>query len=327
LTSVLGPTYRAGADLTGEVRIVRDRRLTRMRRLDPRTDCTQVYRLHYLYEFPWDTVQSLSFALFRTYAVPSIGRLLFDTGEFTERVQRRYDDTNLILETIVDAGFAAADGRAAVRRMNQMHGAYDISNDDFRYVLSTFVVMPVRWLARFGWRPLTELELTAIVEHYRALGRHMAIKDIPADYAGFAALLDSYEAAHFAFDPKSRAVADATLDLLATFAPYRLLPRRIVRRLSYALMDEPLLTALRYPRPGRLERRLVEAGLQARARFVRLLPPRRRPSRAQDRSRLRSYPHGFRIDQLGTFPRGCPVVHRPDAAADGAPGRTGLSRS
>ena len=40
--------------------------------------------------------------------------------------------------------------------MNQMHGAYAISNDDMRYVLSTFVVIPMRWLDRFGWRPMSE---------------------------------------------------------------------------------------------------------------------------------------------------------------------------
>lgn len=44
--------------------------------------------------------QSLGFALYRTYAVPSISRLLCQTGELTQRAQRRYDDTVLILDTI-----------------------------------------------------------------------------------------------------------------------------------------------------------------------------------------------------------------------------------
>ena len=35
-------------------------------------------------EFPWGNTQALSFALFRTYAVPSIGDLLCDTRQFTE---------------------------------------------------------------------------------------------------------------------------------------------------------------------------------------------------------------------------------------------------
>jgi hypothetical protein len=89
--------------------------------------------------FPWDMNQSLSLALYRTYAVPSIGRLLGHTAEFTERTQKRYDDTALILDTVLEHGLASEPGRAAIRRMNQMHGAYPISNDDKRSVLCTFV--------------------------------------------------------------------------------------------------------------------------------------------------------------------------------------------
>ena len=94
------------------------------------------------YDFPWDNLQALSFALFRTYAVPSIGRLLDETGEFTGRVQKRYDDTGLLLEEVQRHGLGSTRGRSAVRRINQMHGMYDISNEDFRYVLATFVVVP-----------------------------------------------------------------------------------------------------------------------------------------------------------------------------------------
>ena len=34
------------------------------------------------HEFPWDVTQALGLALYRTYAVPSIGELLSATGEF-----------------------------------------------------------------------------------------------------------------------------------------------------------------------------------------------------------------------------------------------------
>ncbi len=57
-----------------------------------------MYRTLVMYEFPWDMNQALSFALFRTYAVPGIGGLLDATGEFTARTQKRYDDTALLLE-------------------------------------------------------------------------------------------------------------------------------------------------------------------------------------------------------------------------------------
>jgi hypothetical protein len=281
----------------------RDHWPRRIAELDPATDFAAIYRILVAHEFPWDMNQSLSFALFRTYAVPSIGRLLAETGEFVRRTQKRYDDTGLILDAILEHGLESATGRNALRRMNQMHGAYGIPNDDLRYVLTTFVVVPMRWLDRYGWRRLTPAERVASCNYYRALGRNMGIKDIPETHEEFAALLDAYEREHFAFDPGARAVADATLALLTTFPPNHLAPAAVVRRFSYALMDDPLLAAFDYPRPTALERRLATGALRARARLLRRRPPRIEPRFARDLPNIRSYPDGYDIAALGTFPR------------------------
>ena len=271
--------------------------------LDPDADHEQISRILVHHEFPWDITQALSFALFRTYAVPSIGRLLFETGEFTRRTQKRYDDTALLLDEVTEHGLSDPAGRAAVRRINQMHGMYDISNEDMRYVLSTFVVMPVRWLEDYGWRPMSLKERTASTEHYKRLGGYLNIKQIPARYEDFERLLEDYETAHFAYDEGARAVADATLDLMTTFPPNHLLPAGVVRRFAYALMDDRLLEAFRYPRPSRAERAAARAGMRARARALRFAPPRMEPRRTADTPNVRGYPGGYRVADLGTFPR------------------------
>lgn len=277
--------------------------------LDPEVDFHRVYRELTTYEFPWDFNQSLSFALFRTYAVPSIGGLLDRTAAFTAATQKRYDDTALLLEIPLAEGFDGDRGRAAMRRINQMHKMYDISNDDMLYVLATFVVVPKRWIDDYGWRRLTAGEVRASVLYYRALGRHMAIKDIPDTYEGFATLMDEYEAAHFAFDAGGRRVADATKELLASFYPAPLRPAIDV--FSRAVMDDPLLAAFRYRKPGVVARALSVGGLKARARLVALLPARRKPFHVYEMPRIKSYPNGFRIEEMGTFPTGtgCPVPH------------------
>lgn len=283
--------------------MARDHWSRRIAQLDPATDFAEIYRILVAHEFPWDMNQSLSFALFRTYAVPSIGRLLAETGEFVRRTQKRYDDTGLLLDAILEHGLDSATGRSALRRVNQMHGAYGIPNADMRYVLTTFVVVPMRWLERYGWRRLTPAERVASCNYYRALGRAMGIKDIPATHEEFAALMDGYERERFAFDPGARAVADATLDLLTTFPPNHLAPKAVVRRFSFALMDDPLLDAFGYPRPTALERRLATGALRARARVIRRRPPRLAPRFARELPNIRSYPDGYEIPALGTFPR------------------------
>ena len=279
-------------------------------RLDPTTDFDRIYSVMATHEFPWDMNQALSFALFRTYAVPSIGGLLHDTGEFTERTQKRYDDTVVLLDGMAEHGLESPRGRAALRRMNQRHARYDISNDDLRYVLSTFVVVPIRWLDAYGWRPMSERERVASTHYYRDLGRHMGIREVPETWQGFAALMDSYEADHFAYDARARAVADATLDLMATFPPNNLAPRRAVVRFSRAHMDDPLLDAFRYPHPTRAERLAATAALRARGAWLRTRPPRLTPMRARDLASQRT--HGPDVDYatLGTFAPTCPVEHR-----------------
>lgn len=282
--------------------------------LDPETDYVEIYQNLALYEFSWDFTQSLSFALFRTYAVPSIGRLLDETGAFTRQVQQRYDDTALLLEAPFVHGFDSPEGKTALRRINQMHKAYDISNNDFRYVLSTFVVVPKRWLDDYGWRPLTDTELRATVNYYRALGRHMGIKDVPETYDGFMHLLDDYERAHFDFDAGGRRVADSTLALMTTFYPRPL--RKPVEVFSRALMDAPLLDAFGYAEPGPLARRLSRAAMRARARVLRHTPSNRKPVFTADLPRIKSYPDGYDLADLGTRPvpgvGGCPVRHHPE---------------
>ena len=195
--------------------------LRRIAALDPAhpTEAEEIHKITAAIEFPWDVRQALGLALFRTYAVPSVGELLARTGEFTAHTQKRYDDTVLLLGATVDRGFDDPDSRTAIRRMNQMHRRYGIGNDDMLYVLSTFVVTPLRWLDEFGWRRLHPHERRAAVTHYRALGRRMGIRDMPEDEAGFAALMDGVEAERFAHTAGGREVADATLALLATFPP------------------------------------------------------------------------------------------------------------
>ncbi|GAC58302.1 hypothetical protein GOHSU_36_00460 [Gordonia hirsuta DSM 44140 = NBRC 16056] len=282
-------------------------RWNRNRGLDPKTDFEQMYRNLALYDFPWDINQALSFALFRTYAVPSVGGLLDRSGGFVD-TQKRYDDTALLLERPLVCGFSAVEGKTALRRINQMHREYDITNDDMLYVLSTFVVVPKRWIDDYGWRSLTYDEVVAVVNYYRKLGRHMNIKDIPETYDEFADLMDSYEQQHFAYDEGGRRVADMTMELFATFYPRPARPA--VRVFSRALMDEPLLRAFRYDAPPALVQTASRAALRARGVLVRMLPPRLRAKRFEDTHRQKTYRKGEVVTaQLGTFPGGCPVPH------------------
>jgi hypothetical protein len=269
--------------------------------LDPRRDCALIARDLARVAFPWDTTRALELALFRTFASPRIGGLLHATAEFEARAQKRYDDTDLIVSEIIEYGYDSDRGRRAIARMNAIHARFKIANGDFLYVLSTFVLEPIRWNARFGWRSMTDAEKLGWFWFWHAVGERMHIGGLPESYAELERYNVDYERAELRFTEANRRVALATREMFAHWFPAPLRP--LVRRSIHALLDSALLAAFDLePAPDWL-RRVTAGALRARARLLRWGPKRRRTSFRTAIPRA-DYPNGYRIESLGPPPPG-----------------------
>jgi hypothetical protein len=267
--------------------------LRRIQQLDPEVDHDEIVRLTARHEFPWDYVQGTGIAFMRDYGVPSIAALLDRTREFEDHGVKRYDDTILIGDEATLDGIDSPRSHAALRRLNRIHGHYDIPDDELAYVLATTIVGPVRWISAYGWRPLDPHELVALAKVTTRFGELMGIKDLPTTYDGYLTLLVDYERQHFAHTPASTRLAEASIRIARTVAPGPLKP--LTRRVMIAVMDEPLREALGLPRQPRWFVRAVHAGLRLRGRVLRFAPPRRTPYR----HRPTTYPGGYRLADLG----------------------------
>lgn len=268
--------------------------------LDPDRDHEEISFLLSCHVFPWDLERALEFALFRTFAVPSISGLLAETGEFTHRPRKRYDDTELILFEILEHGMNSLRGKRAIRRMNSMHSRFQISNEEFLYVLSTFIFEPIRWLEKYAYRPMTEIEKQGVFSNYLELGRRMNLKNIPQTLEEFERYNLDYESKHFQFASSNKLIADKTIDLLLGFY----LPKflfGIGRPFVYALLDEPLSRALGLPKASKWRKWLIEKMLAIRAFFHRISSEPQHPVLGTRRKRP-TYPEGYQIEELGTFP-------------------------
>lgn len=266
---------------------------------DPRRDCQQIARYLATIAFPWDTTRALELALFRTFASPRIGGLLHGTGEFEARTQKRYDDTDLIVSEIIENGFDSPRGGRAISRMNALHGRFRIANDDFLYVLSTFIFEPIRWNERFGWRRMSATEKLGWFWFWRQVGERMLIRDLPDSYAEFEQFTRAYEAANFRSTQASQGVALATRELFAGWFPALLRP--LVRRSIHALLDPPLLAAFALQPAPRWLGWTASVALRTRARVLRWLPQRRQPKLRTQVPRA-DYPEGYCIESLGPAP-------------------------
>ncbi|SEJ64441.1 hypothetical protein SAMN05192553_10713 [Cyclobacterium xiamenense] len=266
--------------------------------LNPRSDYERIAYLLTFHCFPWDMEKALEFALFRTFAVPSVSRLLLATGEFVNRTQKRYDDTELILYEILENGMDSVRGQAAIARMNAMHGRFKISNEEYLYVLSTFIFEPIRWMDQWGWRPFTPIEKEAILINYQELAKRMGIREVPDSLDSFEAFNVAYERAHFSFDPANKIIGNKTLELLLGFY----LPEKLFglgRPIAYCLMDSRLRQAMGYPHPPGLLVFLVKVVMKVRALVTGWIPEPGKPVLGTKRKRS-SYPKGYTIEALGT---------------------------
>ena len=283
----------------------------RISALDGERDHVEIYRLSTGFEFPWDYRRALELALLRTFAVPSIAGLLTATGEFARFPQRRYDDTAILMGELGAYGYESERGRAALRRINRAHGHYRIANDDMLYVLSTFVIDPVRWIDRYGWRRLLPQERVAAHAFYREVGRRMGIRDIPGSFEELERFNRDY-ARRLHGGPDTQALREDVLGLVAGWFPGPL--RGLARRLLPAAFDDELLAGLGLPSPPRWQRAVATRALRTRAAVVRRMRPRQVAAFDDGSVRFRGYPgypDGYDLDRIGA----------PDPPADLDPAR------
>ncbi|KAG9077867.1 hypothetical protein FS749_010191, partial [Ceratobasidium sp. UAMH 11750] len=114
-------------------------------------EAQEILRISSASDMPYLVEKSIEFALFKTYGIESISKLLLATGQLSQEVNagRRFVDTALLIATWINvpitgpgsgrekrAGWEDPRGAIAVARTNWIHAKYRIKNDDYLYTLS-----------------------------------------------------------------------------------------------------------------------------------------------------------------------------------------------
>jgi hypothetical protein len=266
--------------------------------LDAERDCQRIVHLLSCYEFPFDITRCLELALFHTYGSVPVSRLLDKTGEFRKFGQKRYDDTRLLISHFLEEGYDSEFGSDAISRMNAIHGHFRIPNEDFLFVLSTFVSYPIDWLAKYGYRPMTPHEKLAWFTFFRRIGERMGIRDIPATWEVFKQWVEDYETKNLVYADSNRRVADATVAIFAGWFPWP--PKSVVEPAVRALIDDKLRRAFGYEKPPSWWCALLHGVLTLRARVKRILHLEHQPKLIAS-TRNRTYP-GNRYTIAGITP-------------------------
>src|SRR5258706_10868959 len=209
--------------------------------LDPVKDHCRIVHLMTGYEFPWDVVRALEVALMKTFCSPRISGLLHRTGEFRKHGQKRYDDTALLVAEFMQNGYDDERGKFAIAHINRIHGFYKIENDDFLFVLSTFIFLPIKWIDAYGWRKTTANERDALFYFFKAVGERMHIENIPASLNELAKWLQEYERMYVVLEETNTDVGNATVNIVKGWMPFFLKP--FVFPVMKCLLDKDMLLA------------------------------------------------------------------------------------
>ncbi|KAA6407364.1 MAG: hypothetical protein FRX48_08912 [Lasallia pustulata] len=245
------------------------------------------------YEFPKVFSSATMFALFKAYGIPSISSLLVTTGQFTNNntSSKRVADTSaLLLEAALNPP-GSSRSTAAIARINYLHNRHrargTITGPDLLYTLSLFALEPSRWVARFEWRALTDMELCALGTFWKSMGDAL---EVPYDAlhshsSGWRDGLEwlqelrnwsrEYEEKHMVPAASNKRLADATLDLLLWKVPRGL--HGVGKNVAATVLEERLRAAMMIDAPPRIYDRIFNAVITIRKLVLRYLSlPRRR---------------------------------------------------
>ncbi|KAF7895860.1 hypothetical protein EAF00_005875 [Botryotinia globosa] len=237
-------------------------------------------------EFPRFYVTSLQFALFKTYGIPTISKLLVDTKQFSskETASKRYADTTVLIAEFSSHHPLHPRVLKSISRMNYLHSGYQkagkISNEDLLYTLSVFITEPISWIGDWEWRRLNEMEICAIATFWKGIGDAMGISyhdlrrfnewsDGIEFFEDIKTWAEDYEREFMVPNVYNKKTADELVPLLLFLVPKALLP--FASDAVGVLMGPLLRSAMIYPEPSRLNELLTISILRSRQLFLRYL--------------------------------------------------------
>jgi hypothetical protein len=153
--------------------------------------------------------------------------------------------------------------QTAIARTKFLHTGYrssgKILESDMLYTLSLFALEPIRFIAMFEWRELSDLEQCAIGTYWKSLGDALDISFavLPSGPHGFKDGLHfleelrewsvKYEMDYMKPTPQNKEVAEKTMDVLLYAVPKVLRPIGV--NFASCVMDDRLREAMMYMSP------------------------------------------------------------------------------
>jgi hypothetical protein len=229
------------------------------RSCDPATDIGRLYYGPHRLTFRAGTY----LALLRMMGIRHLVTALYGHTLLVAETHARLTRTRQTLRDLICSGFESDAGRRAVDRLRSVHRGLPAQPDDYRYVLGTFFLEPVRWNAGHARSRLTASELALLLAFWARVGQAMQISELPSGLHDWQQFQRDYEARHMGHSAEGHQLASMCLrDVVKLSGPAG--TRGLFRQLMLATMEERVRLTLGLSAP----RCWARVALQAGARWL-----------------------------------------------------------
>lgn len=188
-------------------------------------------------------------ALVRMMGIAHLVTALYGHALLVSQTQARLARTRQTLLELICGGFDSPIGRAAVQRLRDVHRPIQAGAADYRYVLGTFFLEPLRWNRLHARHALAGDEQALLLEFWQQVGRAMQIDDLPTTLPQWQQMQRDYEAEHLRFSPEGHALARLCLrDVVKLTLPRG--TRWVFRQWMLATLEPSVRDALGLQAPG-----------------------------------------------------------------------------
>jgi len=188
-------------------------------------------------------------ALVRMMGIAHLVTRLYGHARLVSETEARLARTRETVRDLVCEGFDSAAGRAAVERLRAVHRPVVADPADYRYVLGTFFLEPLRWNDAHARVRLDAGERRLLLDFWLRVGAEMGLGDLPASLPAWRASQRDYEARHLGPSREGRTLAALCLrDVVKLTVPP--LMRAPFRHLMVATMEPAVREVLGVAAPG-----------------------------------------------------------------------------
>lgn len=146
-------------------------------------------------------------ALIRMMGIAHLVTALYGHAQLVSQTQARLARTRQTLRDLICNGFDSEVGQAAMQRLRDVHRNVPASAEDYRYVLATFFLEPLRWNRAHARVRLDEREETLLLGFWQRVGVEMGIAELPGTLVAWREMQRAYEERCLAHTPEGERLA------------------------------------------------------------------------------------------------------------------------